>query len=281
MKKVLFLIFGLSFLINLNAQDVIIKKDGSEVEVKVLEIGAEFVKYKKLSNLDGPIYSITKNEIFLIKYENGEKDIFNDLSTQPISNKNIVKKNYIRKGLHLGAHITPGTGSVSINFQEKGFAINGGVDFNIFFTDNVGIGTGLSFLAQKIKYKYDYYEEHNGEVERYRRSETGDIFSFGIPTKFIFVTGKKVGFLMMVGLTVYFPISSKLEDMNDNYSGLHSSVVIAGEYNVGANIKMTDLSNLQFSIFGNYALTNYFITYPTSNGFMYGLQLAATFKLSK
>ena len=34
------------------------------------------IKYKKYTNLEGPTYSIDKTDIFLIRYANGEKDIF-------------------------------------------------------------------------------------------------------------------------------------------------------------------------------------------------------------
>lgn len=59
-----------------NSQDVIVKKDGSTIISKVQEISATDVKYKKFSNLSGPIYTISKVEIMAINYENGDKDTF-------------------------------------------------------------------------------------------------------------------------------------------------------------------------------------------------------------
>jgi hypothetical protein len=58
------------------AQDIIVKTDGSEIEAKVTDIGLTEIKYKKFSNPDGPVYVMPKNEVFMIKYENGEKDVF-------------------------------------------------------------------------------------------------------------------------------------------------------------------------------------------------------------
>lgn len=58
------------------AQDVIVKKDGSTILSKVIEIGSTEIKYKKFSNQDGPTYSIYKSEIQTINYENGEKENF-------------------------------------------------------------------------------------------------------------------------------------------------------------------------------------------------------------
>ena len=58
------------------AQDIIVMRDGSIVQSKVTEITSSEVKYKKYSNLDGPLYTIDKNTILAINYENGEKETF-------------------------------------------------------------------------------------------------------------------------------------------------------------------------------------------------------------
>jgi hypothetical protein len=48
----------------------------------VQEIGTDNVKYKKYDNLSGPIYTLMKSEIFMIKYENGDKDIFKETESK-------------------------------------------------------------------------------------------------------------------------------------------------------------------------------------------------------
>lgn len=58
------------------AQDIIIKKDFSIIKSKVVEVASSIVKYKKYSNIDGPIYTIEAKDIIAINYENGEKDVF-------------------------------------------------------------------------------------------------------------------------------------------------------------------------------------------------------------
>ncbi|MBO7572352.1 MAG: hypothetical protein J6T48_09395 [Bacteroidales bacterium] len=57
------------------AQDVITLKSGDEIQAKVTEVGQSEIKYKRFDNPDGPVYSIGKGEVFMIKYENGSKDI--------------------------------------------------------------------------------------------------------------------------------------------------------------------------------------------------------------
>ncbi len=60
------------------AQDIIIKRNADEIEAIVKEIGINTVTYKRYSNPNGPDYTISKSEIFMIKYANGEKEVFTD-----------------------------------------------------------------------------------------------------------------------------------------------------------------------------------------------------------
>ena len=60
------------------AQDIITLKNGDEIKAKVQEIGSTDIKYKKYENLTGPVYTLSKAEIFMIKYENGERDVFTE-----------------------------------------------------------------------------------------------------------------------------------------------------------------------------------------------------------
>ncbi len=77
MKKtvvILLILFGLQF--SLQAQDVIVRKDGSQIQAVVIEIDSRQVKYKRFDNQDGPMYSESKNRVRKIKYANGSEDIF-------------------------------------------------------------------------------------------------------------------------------------------------------------------------------------------------------------
>lgn len=65
-----------------NAQDLIFKKNGDEIKGKVVEITNTEVKYRKFENpTGGPIYSFNLSEIFLIRYENGTKDVFGETTS--------------------------------------------------------------------------------------------------------------------------------------------------------------------------------------------------------
>ena len=103
MKKLLCTLFACtSFLIS-QAQDILIKRSGDELEVKVLEINLDEIRYKLFNNLDGPVISIAKHDVFMIKYENGTKVTMNDVVRpaiqQPVYSP---KSGYPQENLKLG-----------------------------------------------------------------------------------------------------------------------------------------------------------------------------------
>lgn len=77
-KKLIVVLSLLFCFLTAAAQDVIVKKDGSQLAGKVIEVTESVVKYKKVDNLDGPLYSISTDNILRINYENGDADVFVD-----------------------------------------------------------------------------------------------------------------------------------------------------------------------------------------------------------
>ena len=76
-NRVLFLLLLVcTTMFSASAQDMIVKKNGTIIKAKVIKVGSSEVEYKKWTNQNGPIYSISVNELFAINYQNGEKDMF-------------------------------------------------------------------------------------------------------------------------------------------------------------------------------------------------------------
>lgn len=73
----LFIFSGLSAY----AQDIIVKKNGEEIRSKVEQVLDAEIKYRKAENSTGPLYSVKKSDVFMIRYENGTKDVFGE---QPV-----------------------------------------------------------------------------------------------------------------------------------------------------------------------------------------------------
>lgn len=73
-----------------HAQDIIVKKDGSTITSKVTEITSTEIKYKKFSNPNGPTYTLGKNEINYINYENGERETITSSSNLNSTSKSSI-----------------------------------------------------------------------------------------------------------------------------------------------------------------------------------------------
>ncbi len=132
MKKLaLFTLFVVIFSTTM-AQDLIVLKDATEVQAKVTAITEKSVTYKRWSNLEGPTYTISKSNVFYIKYANGEKDVMQ--SIKPNNSLTLNKFN--------PQSLTP------IKFQGYGYV---GTVFNAY---EVGPSLDLSFGVKIYEYFY-------------------------------------------------------------------------------------------------------------------------------
>ena len=61
---------------SLSAQDIITKKDGTDIKAIVLEVSSNEVKYKLFDEPDGVTYVDKKYDIVMITYESGRREIF-------------------------------------------------------------------------------------------------------------------------------------------------------------------------------------------------------------
>lgn len=66
------------------AQDQLFKKDNSKVDVKILEINQNEIKYKLFTYQDGPTITIAKKEVALIIYQNGIHEVINAEVEAPV-----------------------------------------------------------------------------------------------------------------------------------------------------------------------------------------------------
>ena len=68
--------FSMAITLATFSQDIIVTNDGNEIEAKVIEISDDVIKYKAYNFQDGPMRNIAISEVFLIIYENGERERF-------------------------------------------------------------------------------------------------------------------------------------------------------------------------------------------------------------
>lgn len=59
------------------AQDIIVTNDAKKIEVKILEVSKNEIKYKEMDNLNGPTFILDTKEISSIIYSNGKVVLYN------------------------------------------------------------------------------------------------------------------------------------------------------------------------------------------------------------
>ena len=86
MKKIYFCLPAiLTGVLQLSAQDIITKCNGEEIEAKVAEIGDTQIKYRKYENAQGPLYTLPASEVFLIRFEDGTREVVTPLDAPAVS----------------------------------------------------------------------------------------------------------------------------------------------------------------------------------------------------
>ena len=78
MKKVFILfIISITFALQSKAQDILITREGNEKTVYELAISTNDIFYKLENKEDALIQKMSKKDVFMIKYSNGKKELFN------------------------------------------------------------------------------------------------------------------------------------------------------------------------------------------------------------
>jgi len=76
MKQIyIFLFLFIGNVLFINAQDLIVLKDGTIIEAKVLEITPAIINYKDIDNLEGPAVVISSKDVLSVRYENGKTEV--------------------------------------------------------------------------------------------------------------------------------------------------------------------------------------------------------------
>ncbi len=78
MKWKLFIVLSILSTTCIYAQDILVKKSGDSLKVKILEVGLSEIKYKNFDDLDGITYGIFKSSVVCIRYKNGRVEYFDE-----------------------------------------------------------------------------------------------------------------------------------------------------------------------------------------------------------
>ena len=154
MKRLIFIIASILLGQAVCAQDIIQKKDATEIQAKVLKISNTEIEYQRWDNLDGPVYTIPAEEVFTITYANGNKEVISHFdSPRRLSNKKSQFGKFPRYqgefAFAYGLAVSEGMGDL---FPRIVFETVHGVRINPYVF--AGVGLGVNYFYKDL-YFYD------------------------------------------------------------------------------------------------------------------------------
>ncbi len=278
MKKSLLLLILLLNVAKIHAQDIIILKSGDEIKSMVVEVLSDQIKYKKFENKTGPSYGIEKSKIFMIRYANGSKDVFNQASSTPKAApapRPVVRTVYaeprteaqpqyrsearpqyrsapVRKAPVYGNSYVRSMIYGGISLPTGYFADYQGIGF--FVGDETDIPLGGSGLNIAINGTFNYF--------------TGKDSYYYYGTSYI--TAR-----IMPGIKFIAPVSDSVEMYGLGQGGIGIGI---GEgtstqfnYSLGAGATINDHLDISFRYNGAASSSDYYYTYVGPNAFSFGI----------
>ncbi|MDR2038608.1 MAG: hypothetical protein LBQ60_11860 [Bacteroidales bacterium] len=148
MKRIfqLLLIFGT--FASMNAQDLIIWKNGTRSNVLIVETTHDKVAFKHFDQLSGPVYNVHKSEIKQIRYADGSEETY---QYQPVSSSGEFtnRPSRIRYSGLVEAGISPGYDFYN-NYFSLGASLN--TAHGIMLKDRYFFGMGTGIHVEYLSY---------------------------------------------------------------------------------------------------------------------------------
>ena len=186
MKKVLLTFSLLLVTCILLAQDFIYRNNGKEIQAKVIEITIDLIKFRKFDFLDGPIYNISKSDVFMIVYENGQREVFQNADEPPPVVEDppeIPKNEEIKTEIPHQPKVLDIPEETKAPDQEKELLRTPASEEQIRSKFSLGISAGITG-ATGI---YDYKVGPNPPVESVRPAPMGGVLVGYEPFKWLFL----------------------------------------------------------------------------------------------
>lgn len=221
LKLSFFLLFTLCALC-LKSQDVIVKKDGTEIQAKVLELTTNVIKYKEYDFQDGPTRNIPMTEVFMIIYSNGKREVIS-----PSIEAEKEGPSYYDPDSN-----SPGASSRTQAQNTTNYRRYGGFS-------SLSVGYGTSYGGTGLKFQY----VTRGDQDDFRVGIHGGVgYLIGNPSGFLYSAGVNFFLYDYLFLNLQFGAFGKWEfSANNGFQSFYDSGTIFGPtFQLGYDIFFTD-----------------------------------------
>ncbi|MBR1787453.1 MAG: hypothetical protein IJ756_09895 [Paludibacteraceae bacterium] len=137
MKKFFLLIVAIAVCATMWGADVIVLKNSTRIDAKILEVSDTEIKYRKTSNPDGPVFTTRVSEISAVIYENGDVQSFSAQQSAPVRQEQSVQSRRDANG-------TEEAGSQDGQRKSKG------LKFNPQPSDHYWFGLTLGYVSKRV-----------------------------------------------------------------------------------------------------------------------------------
>jgi hypothetical protein len=177
-------------------------RSSENILVKVIEVGTSEVKYKKIDNLNGPIFSILKSDLLIIKYENGTKDDFSSIKKIEEYNLSGIDP-YIQGKLdaqrYYNGYKTAGTIAFISNFAY--IPIIPSLIFSIAATSKIPKDENLNYPSISLMQNEQYANSYRQEAKKIKNQKIWKNFRVGarIGGSILLIFGLGIGLAASTG----------------------------------------------------------------------------------
>ncbi len=197
-------------------QDIIVKKDSSRIEVKLLETNRSEIKYKLFSYQDGPNIIISRKDVAYIIYKNGlpERNLVQAKKDSLV--KTFKIGNYIKFNVQLGCMVnnnycnnsrekdvedkTQSSGYYPHHGNKYNSSINFGFNFLFGRSPYIQHVIGINYLRSSGEYGYRY--RLNNHLENFIYNSKIDFLNFSSGPRVILFKKLTIEPLLSINLPV-------------------------------------------------------------------------------
>lgn len=219
------------------AQDVIIKNDKTEIKSKVTEITETAIKYKKWDNVDGPVYNISKADVFMIIYANGQREV--------------IKKESLSKADNTKTQDNNTGSSLALSLQQTAGKTNSGIDTTIDYKN-----IKIKYRPTRILYWFESPPTTLGIQQEMRIMK--NTLNIGTEIDYFFVSGYSQ-ILYSFYAAPYLPLNRLMGNYKDQDKGLFINGKIGySSLSVQYNGNTSTDGGLMIGAGADYLITNNF-----------------------
>ena len=277
MKKQILVLLSFFLISFAYSQDIIVKKDGSEIKARIIKFTKDSIYYKPFNNTNSKVLVMSKKNVLVVNKSEKEEDYFSD-DEEIIATENAKEgvAEIHRKKLWWEVILSIGYGGFFADTKDD--TLGGYYDFSFYWSAGINIKYKFTpVFALELGVKYDklpyIYRLGTARLE-------GNVFSIHMPVNVDLTFGKKVKFLLKPGLTFGGVVDANFNVCNPpNCFGVDNpafaSLIVTQHTRAGVVIPNADDGN--FTITGGILYTTPYFAEYAEQGFAFTLNFGYEF----